>query len=391
MTTQEYRTKTIYQPSKNYIANSKYWGIGLDIGYSSVKIYSGNAIGCFPAFATKTNADINAFSTISNSSIYYRNENGETWCVGATAQNSISTTDTTAGSSSIFGRQRYYDPMFLVIARVGIAMGYRQNMFGDPKGREIALQTGLPPKFIKSDAKVLKSVLTGNHKFSIKVGNHDWEYFDFSIFDKNIGIMDQPMGTLISVATDKNMQMINGAEKYLLSKTLIIDPGFGTLDIYPVINNEINRDNCQTFSNLGMKQVLKETAEDIFNKYNFEIPIPAMQQFLERGKVIKREGLKCSYVPFDDILEEHSKDVCENAIQKILEIYNPPIEYDYMIITGGTGAAWDNYIRNNEYFIDANTLKIISGNAGNTGLMTIFSNVRGYYISQFMKINNVFA
>ena len=63
-----------------------------------------------------------------------------------------------------------------------------------------------------------------------------------------------------------------------------------------------------------------------------------------------------------------------------MEIYNPPMEFDYMAITGGTGAAWSSYIRNSEYFKDCDTVKIISGNQGDPTLPYIFSNVRGYYI-----------
>ena len=152
-----------------------------------------------------------------------------------------------------------------------------------------------------------------------------------------------------------------------------------------MIQGYVNRDNCQTFTEFGMKQILKQTADEIFDRYNFEISIPAIQQYLESGMVIKKDGRKLSKVSFDDILENASKDVCNKAIEKIMEIYNPPLEFDNMIITGGTGAAWSSYIRNSEYFKECDTVKIVSGNQGDQSLPYIFSNARGYYILAFSQ------
>ena len=58
-------------------------------------------------------------------------------------------------------------------------------------------------------------------------------------------------------------------------------------------------------------------------------------------------------------------------------IYNNLIDYDYLVITGGTGDAWRNIIT--EYYSGMESLKIIIGNQ-NDMLPTIFSNVRGYYL-----------
>ena len=55
-------------------------------------------------------------------------------------------------------------------------------------------------------------------------------------------------------------------------------------------------------------------------------------------------------------------------------------EYDYLIITGGTSAAWRDMIR--DYFSGMETLKIENGNK-NGGMKAIFANVRGYYMYRY--------
>jgi len=55
-------------------------------------------------------------------------------------------------------------------------------------------------------------------------------------------------------------------------------------------------------------------------------------------------------------------------------------EFKYLLVTGGTGAAWSEYIT--EHFTGMQNLKIIFGNRNDTTLPQIFSNVRGYYLKR---------
>ena len=67
------------------------------------------------------------------------------------------------------------------------------------------------------------------------------------------------------------------------------------------------------------------------------------------------------------------------AINTINGYYNYLQDEDFLVITGGTGAAWINIIR--EFYKEMSTLKIIDGSANDT-VPAIFSNVRGYYMQQ---------
>ena len=384
--TSNFKNKTLILERQNASSDNA-WGIALDIGYSAVKGFSPNAVYCFPSYARKILSEMLTLEAPSPEEIVYRDNNtNEIWSVGASAQEMIRADESKDSVAALYGRNRYFSPMFLVIARVGLALGMRNNDYGSPTGKNLVVQTGLPPAYIKSDTALIKEALSGEHNFSIKIGSSDWTDFRFTLPQENIRVMPQPMGTLLSISTDNNGKFIPDAKRYFSSNMLIFDPGFGTLDLFNIRNRLI--ESYETFDDLGMKRVLKETSDEILKKYQTEIPIPAMQKYLGTGEItIKNRKLrKTTRQPFDDILEASSKKVCEEALSRTEDIFNCLFDHDYLVITGGTGAAWNDLII--EHFQDMETLTIIPGNQNDT-LPYTFSNVRGYYMYLLSKLKQV--
>lgn len=386
--TSNFKTKTIMLERKNEMVDSV-WGMAMDIGYSSVKIFSPNAICSFPSYARKVTNDPLSFGTPNPTDIQYKDtETGEIWTVGASAQDMVTSDSSNDSIAALYGRNRYFSPMFEVIARVGLALGMTINEYGNPTNKSLVLQTGLPPAYLKSDTDLLKEALFGEHKFEIKVGNKPWQSFNFFLPKENIRVMAQPMGTLLSIATDNNGKLVPDAKKYFSSGMLIFDPGFGTLDIFNIRNRYI--ESYETFDDLGMKRVLKETSDGIFKEFHVEVPVPAMQKYLKDGKVTvlnrTRGEKKTKLEPFAHILEKANKKVCLEALDKVDTIYNNLIDHNYLVITGGTGAAWKDIIK--DYYDGMETLTIIDGNQNDT-LPYIFSNVRGYYMYQYSKLKQM--
>ncbi len=386
--TSNFKTKTVSLERKNVMVEDT-WGIALDIGYSAVKGISPNSVYSFPSYAKKVVNDSITFGTPAATDIQYKDSvTGEMWAVGGFAQDMIVTDDSNDSIAGLYGRNRYFSPMFKVITRVGLALGMIANDYGNPAGKNLVLQTGLPPAYLKSDTELLKEAISGEHKFEIKVGTRAWKSFDFTLPEENIRVMAQPMGTLLSIATDNAGKLVPDAKKYFSSRMLIFDPGFGTLDVFNISNRLI--ESYETFDNLGMKRVLQETSEGIFDKYKVEITIPAMQKFLQDGNVttFNRKERTTKREPFGDILEECSKKVCLEALDQVGTIYNNLIDHQYLVITGGTSAAWKEII--SEYYGGMETLTIIEGNQ-NDNLPYIFSNVRGYYMYQYSKLKKMEA
>lgn len=385
--TADFKTKTIFEERPNGSVEGM-WGVALDIGYSSVKGFSPTLSYCFPSYARKINENMLAFGNPDKHEILYKdNDTGELWRVGSSAIDIIASDESRDSVASLYGRNRYFSPMFIVIARTGLGIGMMDNRYGSPNGKNLVVQTGLPPAYMKSDTPLIKEVLSGRHNFSVKIGKRAWQTFEFELPEDNIYVMPQPMGTLLSIATNREGYQVSEANNYFNSNMLILDPGFGTLDVFNIKNRLI--DSYETFDDLGMKRVLQETVEEIFEKYHVEISVPAMQKYLGRGTitVTNRKERKTSEVLFGDILERANKKVCLEALQKIENIYNNLFDHKYLVITGGAGAAWDGIIR--DQYLNMETLRIISGNQNDNTLPCIFSNVRGYYIYLLGKLTKM--
>lgn len=375
MSTINFKTKTFNIEQQNPSVDGM-WPVAIDVGYSAVKLFSPNKVAAFPSYARKINPN-SQIGVVSDKNILYQDlDTNETWSVGEAAQDRISINDTEDTLETLYGRRRYFSPMFKVLIRTGVGIGMMQNRFGSSVGKMPFIQTGLPPAYLAGDTGDLKEAFYGTHRFQTKIGEKPWHKFEFTITENDVDVMPQPMGTLFSISTDKLGKRTPDANKLFSSSLLIIDPGFGTFDIFSIRKNHIE-DNPPSFD-LGMKQVLINTAEKIYKKYGQRIPVPAMQKLLGTGEIncIDKKNFTSHMEPFEGLLVEANQEVCEQAMVKTLEVYDI-FEEDYLVITGGTGAAWKDIIT--DKFKGIESLKIILGNR-NDNLPLIFSNVRGYYM-----------
>lgn len=377
MNTADFRTRTIFKQRKN-VSNDNYWGVALDVGYSSVKGFSPNSVFSFPAYAEKFDPKQSLSGNLPDESIFYKdNATGEVWLVGSLAQDLVSIDNPKESVSSLYGRNRYFSPIFKIVSRVGLALACTTNQFDNPNGRPIALQTGLPPAYAKADTPLIIESFEGRHDFDIRIGNGPWLHYDITIPSSMIYVIGQPIGTLFSISLKNDGTQVADARKYFKSNILIFDPGFNTFDLFAIKNGMVDR--YETLDTLGMKRVLQETTSVIMAKYGKDIPIQAMQKCLSDGSVtiVDKKTVTSQKVKLEDILDEANKKVCKEALDKTIEMFNYFSEYEYLVLTGGTGAAWNQQIR--ERLSGMETLQILSGNQ-NDELPYIFANVRGYYL-----------
>ena len=119
----------------------------------------------------------------------------------------------------------------------------------------------------------------------------------------------------------------------------------------------------------------------ISEKYGKEISIPALQKYLTDGSinVYDRKALTSKNHDISGILEQASIKVCNEAIDKLAE--RDLSAYRYLIITGGTGAAWADIIK--ERLKGLSTLKLCFANINDSSISIVFSNVRGYYMNRY--------
>ncbi len=371
--TQDFKIKTKFIERNNGTVDGT-WLCGIDIGYSSVKIFSPNNVAMFPSFAEKDRS--RQIGTPGESFIKYKNlENGEEWIVGDVAQKNIRQSDTSYNDNALYGRERYDDPMFLVLIDTALGLSCKKNNLGDPSGKEIKIESGLPSAYLDSDKPLLSRALSGRHHFSLKIGAKKEEIFDITIKEENIDIMEQPMGTLMSIAINNDHRFTRDANNFFNKNVIIFDGGHGTLDTFVIKGNRVL--DRQTFPEYAMKEVLNQTIAKIRKDLQIEVSPVAIQKALENGYVIRHDRFSSENVEFKDILEEENDKIFNDAIENIGRSY-PLFEYDYFVITGGTGSAWSEKIKDKLKGVSG--LTIINANQNDADLPFDFANVRGYYM-----------
>jgi plasmid segregation protein ParM len=352
----------------------------LDIGYSAVKGFSTDYRFCIPSYVREHSGEI--LGTPRNTDILYKDENGTIFAVGSLALESLTPRDTNEASNTMFNRNRYFSPTFLTLARVGMAIGVGDENY---EKRPIVLQTGLPPAYRQADTELLKEALAGEHKFSLKIGNHDWRDYDFFLNGENIFVIDQPIGSVYSASkkNDGSTVYCNDGKTYIDYNVLVLDGGFGTLDIFSVKNRSI--DSTNTFNDLGMKAIYEGAAQEIFERYGKEVYAHTLQNYMEEGTitVFDRKRRATQEKDITQIIAKHTKLVCEKALNKIESAYDNLENYDYLLVTGGTGAAWYNQIL--ARYKNMETLTVIPANQ-NDKISPVYNNVRGYYIFRALNL-----
>ena len=357
-----------------------FWPIGIDYGFSSVKGFAPNKYFSFPNCAVRLKNDTyNILGEPAPTDIAIRDSDG-LWIIGQQALSLMDSENANNYEMEMYGRNRYFSPVFGALMKTGLAFGIVGNSASswDASAEKIYVQTGLPPKYRKGDSGYMKEALTGDYDFEIKVGAGDFQRIRFSLAPDRIFIMDQPKGALMSSVTGVNGNISSSQSSILRDNTLIMDPGFKTLDIYN-ISGGLLQGTPQTYDNLGMLEVYQRAADSILKKYHKDMSVPEMQVAMMKGyfNAFDHRKLQSYRVGFDSIVETACEAVCSEAVSKILTNYNFLRDHQNLVITGGTGDAWFSSIKTK--LNGMSSLSIVSANRNDPEVSNVFSNVRGYY------------
>lgn len=354
--------------------------IALDGGYSSVKGVGPERVFVFPSYAKKAPANLEVVGKVSDYDILFKdNTTGEVWFVGQTAETMMDQIDhDSITDASLFTRYRYDSPMYKVLMATGLALG----LWGTPEGNEVFLQTGLPSEYKKSDSAKLIKALARDYDISVKVGSQPWSQFKFSLPQENIHVMEQPQGTLCSIAY-ANGEKTEFGVNVMSSNSLILDIGFGTEDIFSVKKGYASV--SKTYSDTAMKSVFEEVINNVKkivaeNDGDLDLKVFELQNYLTSGKVSYFDitTFRQETIPFADILEKVNNDLCEKSIMRLMQEYQNLQGYQYLIVTGGTGESRFEQIKNKLSAIP--TLVVLPGNMNVPDLPFCYSNVVGYYM-----------
>jgi len=388
--TKEFKTQSeiLDRPMPRINGNNQYKGktiVALDIGYSAVKGVSPTKTFRYPSYAKKAPKDLDIIGKIRPHDIQFKdNITGEIWLVGQAAETLMDQADIDSTTdASLFTRYRYDSDVFRVISATGLALG----LLGTGSGKDIYLQTGLPATYKDRDSGKLIAALQGHYDISIKIGNNAWTSFQFDLDEDHIFVMEQPQGTLCSVAYGSNGEFTSSGMDIMRSNSLILDIGFGTEDIFSIRSGYKN--NHQTYSDTGMKSVFDGVIKVLQDKnYPVEYKVFEFQNYLEDGKAPYFDDSddlpKMDFVDFSSILEEQNRELCTKSIKRLLQEYNKLKDYKYLVVTGGTGESRFEQIKT--MLSGLPTLTVLAGNMNCSDLSFTYSNVIGYYMFRHAKL-----
>lgn len=368
-TRQEFKIKTNPKDKDYYV-------IGLDAGYSGMKVFYENGYFCFPSFVRQMTSDTIEMSE-EDDILYEDVETGERYMVGRTAQkmvNSLSTNDT---DGELFSRKRYNNEKFKILLNTAIGLAIENKK----DNKEIFIQTGLPSSYLEADTKHLVKALAKPVKFRIKKGSGKWSgVIEIGIDPKNIDVKAQPCGSMYSVLITSDGNFIPHTNKILNSNTLVMDIGFRTYNYYGVKTREIV---CKdSIDNIGMRMVMQEVSRMIRDEYDEDIRIQALQNVLDKGyfTCVDDDKLEQTDHSVKEILKKANEIVFARAMKQAKAATNSFRDYEYIIITGGTGEAWYEDIKD---YLSKMKFHILPGNV-NDPIPFIYSNVRGYYLFRYI-------
>ena len=146
----EYAPKTERLHRENRSVNG-YWPVGIDYGFSAVKGFSPNKVFCFPNCAIQQKNDESILDP-DDTDIIIRDKEG-TWIIGQKAAQAMDSSDSMNYESEMYGRTRYATPVFRALIKAGLGVALSANRYKKYQDEEIVVQTGLPPKYKRSEER----------------------------------------------------------------------------------------------------------------------------------------------------------------------------------------------------------------------------------------------
>ena len=373
MSSKNYRTK---QESRNLTnPKGKNYIVAIDAGYSSMKVFWETGCCIFPSYAKKKE---NSFIDIMNEDDIFYKEDGsdDVYIIGKTAQNVMDDTGTNETESELYSRKRYSNKRFRILCNVALAEAIKHKK----DNRKIVIQTGLPASYLNADTGLLKKAFVQNVGFSVKKGSGKWNHYKFEIKPDDVFVMSQPLGALYSYITKPDGKYTEDAKNILSGNVLVMDIGFGTLDLFGIQNREVK---CkESVDDVGMKKVLLGVSKKILEETGEDIRVAALQKHLETGKIlcVNEEEFTSEEKPIGEYLLMSSNATMHEAIDKMRNITSSLRGYNILIVDGGTGEAWYEGIK--EKLAGMKTISVMPCNR-NDHLPFSYSNVRGYYMFMY--------
>lgn len=173
------------------------------------------------------------------------------------------------------------------------------------------LVLGLPVSTFQYDKQVLAETMKGVHTFS-RLERNDSEPRVVTCEVKNVLVLRQPMGGLYDVFSTEKF-----ASDMAAGNTLVLDPGFFTLDWIVAYNKKPVEDRCGASNNGGVSTIYKAVAEELRRETNEQIDISRVEEAYNGSGIIKISGEKINLAKYDNLIRGELGQVLNEMESKI--------------------------------------------------------------------------
>lgn len=331
--------------------------IAIDPGFDSLKVAANGKIFKIPFSVQETDERKLTDYGLRNDFLLYRDAVGATYRVGSYARELIfehkSQAEIDQKMDGFYTEERFTSQEFLVGLRVAIALAMDANNLSGIQDVEIFMMVALPHAVRQKYAAAVTSTVAGTHRYSLTHGENPEKPYQFTIQEDHIFTVSQTIAAIIGETSDDDGN-INQDKFFYLTEgpTLVVDGGYYTTGLVSVSRGgsvddnmtESDTDHAMKNVNIAIAEAVKDRRSDI-RHYVLEYLIQ------NSGKIRYMNNGRAETIDLTELRIEKAKEVCASLINHINQKYNNLLDYNYVMVTGGTGAVF--YQQMLEYYTDA--------------------------------------
>ncbi|MGN0144486.1 MAG: hypothetical protein ACI398_05845 [Clostridium sp.] len=331
--------------------------IAVDPGFDTIKVVANGKFFKFPFNTEKTDEKKISNMSVADDFILYRNKDNETWRIGQYARELIfekkDSSDIEEKMKNFYSEKRFVSDEFTIGLRTAIAMAIdKLNLYESLSNITIYIMVALPHSVRDNYSTQVKSVLSGNHDYYVRIGKEYEEEYSFFIEENNIFTVSQTVASILGETSDDEGN-IDEDKFYYLSDgpTLVIDGGFYTIGEVAVDRGG-SIDEEKTFSDTehAMKNINMEIAKELESQRP-DIKYYVIEYLMSKndGKIKYLKDGKAEVIELNVLKKEKIKEMSQRFIESLNKKYNNLLDFNYVLVTGGTGARYYEHLV--EYYV----------------------------------------
>lgn len=331
--------------------------IAVDPGFDTIKVVANGKFFKFPFNTEKTDEKKISNMSVADDFILYRNKDNETWRIGQYARELIfekkDSFDVEEKMKNFYSEKRFVCDEFTIGLRTAIAIAVdKLKLYESLNNITIYIMVALPHSVRDNYSTQVRSVLSGNHDYYVRIGKEYEEEFSFFIDENNIFTVSQTVASILGETSDDDGN-IDEDKFYYLSDgpTLVIDGGFYTIGEVAVDRGG-SIDEEKTFSDTehAMKNINMEIAKEL-EPQRPDIKYYVIEYLMSKndGKIKYLKDGKAEIIDLNILKKEKIKEMSHRFIESLNEKYNNLLDFNYVLVTGGTGARYYEYLV--EYYV----------------------------------------